>query len=465
MPPQVATLLTLGLIAFLFRRDIRERPDVSGALWLPVLWLVIGCSRPVSEWLTLFGLPVGGGASVEEGSPLDACFYLALAIAGFCVLSNRQLQLSEIVSKNGWLIAFFLYCFISIAWSDFPFIAFKRWIKIFGHPIMALIVLTEPDLKEALTRLMKRYAYVVVPVSILWIKYYPQLGVGYDEWGGTMNRGIAVGKNMLGADCLTLGFFFFWYWLQTWRAERSTQRRNELWLIAGLLIGISWLLRMAHSATSTIALFVAILIVVFVRIRFIRKFIGTCILAGLVLLVAAELTVGLSGHLSESLGRGSTLTGRTEIWEHALEVNSKMGNPILGAGFESWWIGQRRDRMAEFYKHWSPGGAQNDYLDTYLNLGLIGLSILIGLLIATFWKMRLELFRNFEWGRYGLGFFAAVVLRGWTERTFGWGGPLWFVFYIIALDYPQTHLTTAQPSVGAARSEVSRELAYGTGEL
>ena len=464
LPPQVGLFLTLALIIFLFRRDIREQPNISGALWLPVLWLVLNSSRSFTQWLNIFGLPVSGPASAEEGSPLDACFYLALAIAGFCVLNNRQQQFSEIVSKNGWLIAFFLYCFISIAWSDFPFIAFKRWIKIFGHPIMALIVLTEPDLGEALTRLMKRCAYVVVPVSILWIKYYPQLGRGWDEWGNAVNKGIAVGKNMLGADCLTLGFFFFWYLLQTWRTERSTQRRNELWLIAGLLIGILWLLRQAHSATSTICLFVAILIVVFVRIRFIKKFIGTCILAGLVLLTAAELAVGISARLSESLGRGSTLTGRTEIWAHCLEVNSKLGNPILGAGFESWWLGERRDRMAEFYKNWSPSGAQNDYLDTYLNLGLIGLSILIGLLIATFWKMRLELFRDFEWGRYRLGFFAAIVLHACTERTFGSGQPLWFVFYIIALDYPRSYLTIVDPSVGVAGSEESREFAYAEGE-
>ena len=186
-------------------------------------------------------------------------------------------------------------------------------------------------------------------------------------------------------------------------------------------------------------------------------------LAGVVLLAAAELTVGLSGHLSQILGRGSTLTGRTEIWAHCLEVNSKLGNPIIGAGFESWWIGQRRDLMAAFYKDWSPGGAQNDYLDTYFNLGLIGLFILIGLLIATFWKMRLDLFRNFEWGRYRVGFFAAIVLHAITERTFGSGQPLWFVFYIIALDYPLTYLTTAQPSAEASRLEESRELAYTTG--
>ena len=71
-----------------------------------------------------------------------------------------------------------------------------------------------------------------------------------------MNNGIATDKNMLGADCLILGFFFFWYLLQTWKSERSIWRRNELRLIAGFLIGIWWLFSQAHSATSVISLIV-----------------------------------------------------------------------------------------------------------------------------------------------------------------------------------------------------------------
>jgi O-antigen ligase len=462
LDPRLAAFLTVALIVFLFRRDIREKPNVSGALWLPLIWLFLSCSRPFSLWLKLAGLPVSPG-SVQEGSPLDVCLYLVLAPASIWVLSQRQVDLSEIVSNNGFLIAFFLYCFISVAWSDVPFLSFKQSIKILAHPMMALIVLTEPDFKEALTRLMKRCAYVVVPVSILWIKYYSWLGTSYDDWGAQMNQGIAIGKNSLGADCLILGFFFFWHLLQTWRTERSTQRQNELRLIAGFLIGIGWLLAKAHSATSTIALFVAILVYVFVGIRpTIKNFIGTYTLAALALLVAAELAFGISGRLSESLGRGSELTGRTELWKHCLQFQA---NPIFGAGFESFWLGERRDKIAAFYTKWRPGGAHNGYLSIYLNLGLIGLCLLIGLLITTFWKIRLELFRNFEWGRYRLGILMAVVLRAWTEETFATYGALWFVFYIIALDYPRTYLMTAQPSVEASRSEESRELAYATGEL
>src|SRR6266480_1328747 len=95
----IASCLTVFLIVWLFRRDFREKPDITGALWLPLIWLVLGCSRAVSAWLNIFGLPVSGAASVEEGSPLDASIYFALIIAGFCVLVKRQVRLSEVVLK------------------------------------------------------------------------------------------------------------------------------------------------------------------------------------------------------------------------------------------------------------------------------------------------------------------------------------------------------------------------------
>jgi O-antigen ligase len=152
------------------------------------------------------------------------------------------------------------------------------------------------------------------------------------------------------------------------------------------------------------------------------------------------------------------MSGRTALWASLLELQT---NPIFGTGFDSFWMGDRPEQVKlKGNFSFSVNEAHNGYLEIYLNLGLIGIFLLIGVLVATFWKIRHSLFRNFEWGRYRLGFLAAVVLYNLTERGFGPSSPIWFVFYIIAIDYPRTHLTTAQPSVGVARSEESREFAY-----
>jgi exopolysaccharide production protein ExoQ len=433
MPPFVATLLTLGFIVFLFRRDIRERPNVTGALWIPLLWMLIVCSRQPSEWLNIFGFHLGA-ISLEEGSPLDACVYFALIATGACVLAKRRVKLSEVIRNNQWLTIFFVYCLLAILWSDFPFVAFKRWIKVLGHPIMALIVLTEPDPTEAVTRLMKRCAYVIVPVSILFIKYYPQWGRGFSGWTGeAYNTGITTNKNALGADCFIFGYFFVWYLLETWHLERSRERRNELLLTSGFLLAISWLFSEAHSSTSLVSYVLGIAVVAFLGLRFVeRRLIGTYLICAGIFLVLAQSMFDVWGSFLQFLGKDQTLTDRTGVWHDALQIHI---NPLLGAGFESFWLGDRLKIMWDKWA-WHPNQAHNGYIETYLNLGLIGLFLLVALLIATFWKSRRELFTNFQFGRFRLGFLVAIIAYNWTEAAFKNISSLWFIFYIIAMDYP-----------------------------
>ncbi len=460
IPPIVALFLTVAFVVFLFRRDIRERPDVTSALWVPLIWFLIICSRQVSEWLNTFGLHAGA-ITLEEGSPLDRCIYLGLIAAGTYVLSKRHVQVSEIIRQNQWLTIFFIYCFLAIFWSDFPFVAFKRWIKVLGHPIMALIVLTEPDPLEALTRLMKRCTYVIVPVSILFIKYYPELGRGFDHWtGAPTNNGITTNKNTLGVDCLILGFFFFWHLLQTRSLERGKLRRNELFLTGGFLLAIWWLFSMAHSSTALVSFFVGVLVVLILGLRFVdKRFIGTYVVIGVLALLAAEWAFGIYASAIQLLGKDSTLTERTLLWSELLKVKI---NPLFGAGFESFWLGDRFRNFAES-RWWQPNQAHNGYLETYLNLGVVGLILLIVLLTATFWKGRRELLTNFQFGRFRLGFLAAVVAYNWTEAAFKNISAIWFVFYIIALDYRQPEFESFQ-TIQTFRKEEDERLVYAKGE-
>jgi hypothetical protein len=99
MPPILAFVLTVVFIGFLIRRDLREKPNVTGALWIPLLWLSIICSRAVSQWLALAGFQVGG-VSLEEGSPVDAVVYFALLALGIRVRHIRH-GLSKTASRAG----------------------------------------------------------------------------------------------------------------------------------------------------------------------------------------------------------------------------------------------------------------------------------------------------------------------------------------------------------------------------
>jgi O-antigen ligase len=434
MPPALASVIYIGAVVWLFWWDFRQKPNVTGALWLPLIWLFIIMSRFVSTWLELLGLHVGG-SSMEEGSPVDALAALVLIVGGMRVLARRGFSLAEFVRHNRWVTIFLIYSFLAVIWSDFMFVSFKRWFKILGQPIMVLILFTEPDFETALITLMKRCAYVIVPISFLFIKYYPELGRGFSEWTGQgTNRGITLGKNELGVDCLILGFFFVWYLLKVLKLEKSKFRRNELLLCAVFLAAIWWLMMQAQSSTSLVSWLVGVLIMLALGLRMVRKeHVGTLLLLTVVVCALAEYAFGISDLFFQILGKDRTLTDRTLVWRDCLSIPI---NPILGVGFESFWLGERQEIMnAKWY--WHPNEAHNGYLETYLNLGLVGLFIMLAMLLATFWKSRRELLTNFHFGRFRIAFLIALMVYNWTEASFKALHPMWFVFYIIALDYPK----------------------------
>ena len=49
-----------------------------------------------------------------------------------------------------------------------------------------------------------------------------------------------------------------------------------------------------------------------------------------------------SGGLVQDLGRNPTLTGRTAIWEAVLPM---AGDPLIGTGYESFWLGKRLEKF------------------------------------------------------------------------------------------------------------------------
>jgi exopolysaccharide production protein ExoQ len=178
------------------------------------------------------------------------------------------------------------------------------------------------------------------------------------------------------------------------------------------------------------------------------------------LFIIAELAFGIFGQVAALSGHETTVAGRAELWRELLAMHT---NPIFGVGFESFWLGDRLKQLwAEHW--WHPTEAHNGYLETYLNLGLVGLFMLAALIIATCSKACRQVLSDFEWARFRLGFLFAVVAFNWTEASFKGLSPIWFIFYIIAMDYPRPLLAAdEQPSeVPIEAEEIEVGYSYDT---
>lgn len=434
MPPPLALILTIGFIVFVFRRDAREGYGGSKALWLPVIWFFLLGSRYASHWLaTLRIIPIPVVVS-EEGSPLDRLVFLGLILAGMRILYRRRVTLRALIRNNGWIVLFLLYGLIAILWSDFPLVSLKRWIKVLGHPVMALIVLTEPNVEQAIVKLFNRCAYVILPVSILLLKYFPELGRGFDPWTGqAFNRGVTLDKNALGYDCMIFAMFYVWRLIAGGANWRTRAGKEEILHHLGFLSMAGWLLMQADSKTPLLSLILAVIIMVLLGIPFIdKRHFGVITVAGIAFIVILETGLGLYSGVLKLLGRNATLTDRTLLWEELLKFDV---NPVVGTGFESFWLGSRMDALKGLF-HFLPNQAHNGYLETYLNLGVIGVVILAGVILATFVRISGRLVRDFQWARFRMGYLFAIVLYNWTEASFKGLHLVWFVFYLIAMEYP-----------------------------
>jgi|RhiMetdeSRZDD1v2_1073273.scaffolds.fasta_scaffold90000_3 exopolysaccharide production protein ExoQ len=444
MNPSLASLLTTIFICYLFKRDFRKQPNISNALWIPWLWMIILGSRYVTEWLNLgsSGQSWGVANDYQDGSPIDRMVFFLLLAAALYVLWKRHISWAQVLRNNVWIALFLLYCVVSTLWSDFPFVAFKRWIKILGHPLMSLLIFSEHEPVLAIKTVIKRCAYVLIPISVLYIKYYPHLGRGFDQWTGeAVNFGVTTNKNALGILCVVFGLFFFCDLLSLF--GKKSQHRNimEKSIVIIFLYMILWLLQMNKSATALIALIISIFVVVALGFPFIKKNLEICICIGIAIFFILQITFNITEIAILSLGKNLTLTDRTEVWAAVLKMNI---DPLIGTGFESFWLGKRLETLwAEYW--WQPNQAHNGYLEVYINLGYIGLFFLGGAIFSSFRNMRKTLIPHFnrdkseidgfDFGRFRMALLVAILVYNITEATFKALHTLFWMFFVIAIEY------------------------------
>jgi exopolysaccharide production protein ExoQ len=433
MAPSVALLLYCIGIAGLFYLDRDKSIRTSRALWLPVIWLWIIGSRPISAWM---GSSPENDAALQavqlEGTPTDRLIFLILVAAGIIVIVRRAKQTRDLLVTIWPILIFFSYCLVSVFWSDFPDVAAKRWIKATGDLVMVIIVVTDAQPLAALKRFFSRTGFILLPASLLLIKYFPDLGRSYDPWFGHVSQtGVTPGKNALGVITLVLSLAAAWQVITLLRYPKMPCRRRHL-LAQGTLLafGVA-LLTTANSATSLACFIVGTALMLATGLRVIRRrpgnvhalMLALCITAGLVMILGGEKTV------VQTLGRNTTLTGRTDIWKLVLPMAP---NFFGGAGFESFWIGPRLEKVWDALPNLHVNEAHDGYLEVYLNVGAVGLSLIVLVFIHGYRRCVATFRSNPTLGSLLLAYLMVAVLYNVTEAGFRMLNPMW-TFLLLAI--------------------------------
>jgi O-antigen ligase len=222
-----------------------------------------------------------------------------------------------------------------------------------------------------------------------------------------------------------------WRFVTTFQEPKGRERTRRLIAQGAVVAMVLYLFKDADSMTSESCFIMGgVLIVATSFSKIARKpmFVHLMV-AAMVGAAFGTLFLHIGGGAAfKTLGRNATLTGRTEIWSGLLHFT---GNPLFGTGFDSFWMGERMKRI------WAAGGqllgineAHNGYLETYLNLGWIGVTLLAVLIVTGYRNILKALRLEPETGRVRLGLFVAVLVYSFTEAGFRTNSSVWIAFLL-----------------------------------
>lgn len=429
---------SLALYAYRWERNLSGK--ISFALLLPTLWMMRCASRGIDNW-NLISSPVR----------LDPILVATLIVLGFFVLSKRNINWSDFIGKNFAFVLFYAWICLSVTWAtelEDPVVKLFRPIC---DLTMAMIIATEKDPLKSTLSMFRRTAILLIPVSILLFKYYPDLGrMTAKNWNSDNWVGVSTHKNPLGQLCIVsaIGFMFTYFHL---RAAGATLRHQFIPLLY-LLMTAYILNGSGHSRSSTSVTCLALAIMLFYYTHRLKanpqlaasNFVKVTILAGIFAGLLVIFDTSPQALVAQIQGKDPTLTDRTFLWDDVKRITGE-NFPFTGAGYDGFFTTKYTSQFSGRVDN-RPQQSHNGYLEVYANLGIVGLILLFFMIISAL-KNSLNGFKfDYDYHRFRFVILIMVVTMNYAEATFPRGTHLWwFGFLAIALSPPQQTRQIEQP--------------------
>lgn len=354
------------------------------------------------------------------GIATQALFLVIVAILAL-PYSKRMLNAAHYGAP---LFAIAVLTVCSTAWSQDPALTARRSVMLLGPTVLALFlhVRYKPERQIDLALWAGVFGAIL---SILITLRFPSVGVDPTMHDGSW-QGIFPQKNVCARACVFTMLIAFIYLGRSGKKHITAlavlpvlaallYKTNSItgWILAGVVLVSVYALRWLRRLPPTEAFVVGIVAVAAV--------------AGLLVFVSTQFDFLLA-----LFGKDSTLTGRTAIWDGAIEAILK--HPFLGYGYSAFWMGMKGESAnVVLATKWLVPAAHDGFLDIWLQLGGVGLILFLISLIqgcrAALWCLRHGGGIAAEWGA---GIMLLTVLYNLDETSLLIPRELLWVLYSLA---------------------------------
>ena len=335
----------------------------SGPIWMQIvafLWFVSTFAVFPGDELLLY--------------PISGVFLLTLYF-------GRD-RIMPILLRCWWMFLIPLLALLSFTWSAYPASTIRLSLFYILTSISVVVIAAYLDEKQ----ILRAFFFCAISGTALAITELGSItSTGVSEYLGQKNY--YAMKMMIG---MIAGF-----------AVAMNKNENPILRVLGaILIPIDlFLVLAAGSATSMVLSFLALFLLISAQlfwvgargIRGMRTLIAgffVFLCAGMALLAIGAVNSSIVAEGLSALGKDSTFTGRTALWEQAERTSAE--NPVLGVGVGAFWqydVGAAQTLAINDDR--DPGtilGFHNAYWEARVHLGWVGFLCLVGVIAMVLWK-------------------------------------------------------------------------------
>jgi exopolysaccharide production protein ExoQ len=349
---------------------------ISWTLLLPIMYYAsqgaFWFERPDqnSKLAATYGSLASTGASGEKAL-VRAAVYAVIAI----LLSPlAKLVIADFMRERVFALLCLL-ALVSSTWSHVPMLSARLALCLTIETLFAFY-LCRRFTPERQIELMMLAGWLSLTTCIVMSLLFPVYGIANVADVGAW-KGIYFHKNFC---ALTTVLFLPAVFFIDSKSPIGHLARAAYFILSIAVIG------MTRSRTGWLLAFSVIICVIFVKsvrnlcLRDRRILLFWGVVAFLVLACVAVL---LSDSLAVLLGKDPTFTGRTGIWQAAIQAILR--RPVFGYGYMGFWRGFEGDsESASLVNRWAVTSSHNAFIETWLTLGAAGLALLLFLFYRSF---------------------------------------------------------------------------------